>query len=91
MSEATNNLLPPAVSPQAITFGRYFAKRAVIRIWDYEASDLTKAARAYLSEHPDLIQEAERTLAEWESSPRYRSFVESSATVQHRKARKPTP
>jgi hypothetical protein len=99
LSEATNNLLPPAVSPQAIMLARYFAKRAVKAAWlkqglkpQYlDASDLTRAATTYLSEHPDLIQEAERTLAEWESSPRYRSFVESSATAQHRKPRKPTP
>ena len=41
MSEATNNLLPPAVSPQAITLARYMARKAVktewlkgLRIWD---------------------------------------------------------
>jgi hypothetical protein len=51
MSEATNNLLPPAVSPQAITLARYYAKRAVKAAWVIDASDLTKAATTYLSEH----------------------------------------
>jgi hypothetical protein len=84
----------PATSP---AFCPILARKAVKAAWVKEglkpqyldASDLTTAAKAYLSEHPDLIQEAERTLAEWESSPRYRSFVESSATAQHRKPRKP--
>ena len=47
MSEATNNLLPPAVSP-------YMARKAVktewltgLRICDYEASELVKAAKSY--------------------------------------------
>jgi hypothetical protein len=51
---------------------RYFAKRAIKAQWQKEglepqycdACDLTRAATAYLSEHPDLIQEAERALAE---------------------------
>jgi len=54
MSEATNNLLPPAVSPQAITLARYMARKAVktewltgLRICDYEASELVKAAKSY--------------------------------------------
>jgi hypothetical protein len=82
-----------------VTLARYFAKRAVKDEWRkaglkpqyLDASELTKAATAYLNDHPCLLDEAERTLAEWESSPRYRSFVESSATAQHRKPRKPTP
>jgi hypothetical protein len=77
MPEATNNLLPPAASPQAITLARYYAKRAVKAAWIkqglkpqcLDASDLTKAAKAYLSEHrAELFDEAERTLAEWSNS-----------------------
>ena len=33
MSEATNNLLPPAVSPQVMTRARWLAKRAVKAAW----------------------------------------------------------
>jgi hypothetical protein len=54
--------------------------------------ELNIAAWEYLHEHlNELIGEAKLTLAEWESSPRYRSFVESSATAQHRKPKKATP
>jgi hypothetical protein len=81
MSEATNNLLPPAVSPQAIPLARYMARKAVkaawlkagIRIRDYEASDLTKAAKSYLSEHPELIEQAAETVR---NDPRLRRLAE---------------
>ena len=96
MAKAPFTLAHPGA---AVTLARYFAKRAVKDEWRrqglkpqyLDASELTKAATAYLNDHPCLLDEAERTLAEWESSPRYRSFVESSATAQHRKPRKPTP
>jgi hypothetical protein len=92
MSEATNNLLPPAVSPQAIMLARYFAKRAVkaawlkqgLRIWDYEASDLTKAAKSYLSEHPELIEQAAETVR---NDPRLRTLAERQQ--RQRKANHP--
>ena len=53
-----------------MTLARYYAKREVqlrwraqgIRVWDYEASDLAKAASNYLSEHPELIEVAARHL-----------------------------
>jgi hypothetical protein len=96
MTKAPSNLAHPGA---AVTLARYFAKRAVKDEWRkaglkpqyLDASELTKAATAYLNDHPCLLDEAERTLAEWESSPRYRSFVESSPMAQHRKPRKPTP
>jgi hypothetical protein len=96
MAKAPFNLTHPGA---AVTLARYFAKRAVKDEWRkaglkpqyLDASELTKAATAYLNDHPCLLDEAERTLAEWESSPRYRSFVESSPMAQHRKPRKPTP
>jgi hypothetical protein len=96
MAKAPFNLAHPGA---AVTLARYFAKRVVKDEWRkaglkpqyLDASELTKAATAYLNDHPCLLDEAERTLAEWESSPRYRSFVESSPMAQHRKPRKPTP
>jgi hypothetical protein len=96
MTKAPSNLAHPGA---AVTSARYFAKGAVKDEWRrqglkpqyLDASDLTKAATAYLGDHPCLLDEAERTLAEWASSPRYRSFVESSATALHRKPRKPIP
>jgi hypothetical protein len=81
---ADNNLLPPAVSPQAITLAHWLAKRAVkaawlrqgLRIWDYEASDLNKAAKSYLSEHPELIEQAAETVR---NDPRLRTLAERQA------------
>jgi hypothetical protein len=91
MSEATNNLLPPAVSPQAITLARYMARKAVktewltgLRIWDYEASELVKVAKSYLSEHPDLIEQAAETVR---NDPRLRTLAERQA--RQRKANHP--
>ena len=75
---------------------RYYAERAIKAEWQragvkvayVDGKDLNIAAWAYLHEHlEELIGEAKATLA----SPRYRSFVESSATAQQRKPRKPTP
>jgi hypothetical protein len=79
---------------------RYYAERAIKAEWQragvkvayVDGKDLNIAACEYLHEHlNELIGEAKLTLAEWESSPRYRSFVENSPTAQHRKPRKPTP
>jgi type 1 fimbriae regulatory protein FimE len=60
----------PYITASTMTLARYLAKREVqwrwraqgIRIWDYEASDLAKAAKAYLSEHPELIEQAAETV-----------------------------
>jgi hypothetical protein len=92
MSEATNNLLPPIVSPQAITLARYFAKRAVKAAWvrqglkpQYiDASDLTKAAKTYLSGHPELIEQAAETVR---NDPRLRTLAERQQ--RQRKANHP--
>jgi hypothetical protein len=63
MSEATNNLLPPAATPQAITLARWLARKAVKAEWHkqglrwqyLDARDLAQAADAYLSEHYDEL------------------------------------
>jgi hypothetical protein len=89
---ADNNLLPLAVSPQAITLARYFAKRAVKAAWlrqglkpQYlDACDLTTAARSYLSEHPELIEQAAETVR---NDPRLRTLAERQAC--QRKANHP--
>jgi hypothetical protein len=93
MVKAPFNLAHPAA---AVTLARYYAKREVqwqwraqgIKVHYIEPHDLALASEAYLNEHrAELIEQAKLTLA----SPRYRSFVESSATAQHRKPRKPRP
>jgi hypothetical protein len=84
---ATNNLSPiplPAITPEVVTLARWMARKAVkaewlkagLRIWDYEASDLTKAAKAYLSEHPDLVEQAAETVR---NDPRLRTLAERQA------------
>jgi hypothetical protein len=79
-----------------MTLARFLARKAIKNQWQkagvkvayVDGKDLNIAAWAYLHEHlEELIGEAKATLA----SPRYRSFVESSATAQQRKPRKPTP
>jgi hypothetical protein len=57
---------------KAMTLARYYAKRNVKEEWRrqrkhwvwIEASELTKASMAYLAEHPELIEEAKRSLIE---------------------------
>jgi hypothetical protein len=71
----------PHITAATITLARYYAKREVkrewraqgIRIWDYEASDLAKAAKSYLSEHPVLIEQAAETVR---NDPRLRTLAE---------------
>jgi hypothetical protein len=63
----------PTISEEqakAITLARYYAKRNVKEEWKrrkiklshVDAKDLTKAAIDYLEEHPELIEEAKRSL-----------------------------
>jgi hypothetical protein len=49
-----------------------------------EASDLVKAAKNYLSEHPDLIEQAAETVR---NDPRLRTLAERQA--RERKANHP--
>jgi|RhiMetdeSRZDD1v2_1073273.scaffolds.fasta_scaffold2055744_1 hypothetical protein len=66
MTEATPTL------PHITIWARELAKREVkaqwrargLKPWDIEASELAKAARTYLSEHPELIEHARIEL--WE-------------------------
>jgi hypothetical protein len=72
-----------------MTLARYFAKQAVKaqwqregRYWIYvEASELNRAANAYLTNHPELVALA---------TERYRSFVESGRLKPPRNRRKPS-
>jgi hypothetical protein len=79
MDQAISTL--PHITAHAIVLARYYAKREVqwrwraqgIRIWDYEASNLAKAAKSYLSEHPELIEQAAETVR---NDPRLRTLAE---------------
>jgi hypothetical protein len=56
-------------------------QRAGVKVPYVDGKDLNIAAWQYLHEHlEELLGETKATLIEWESSPRYRSFVESSPT-----------
>jgi hypothetical protein len=89
MDQATPTL--PHIA-SAMTLARYYAKREVqwrwraqgIRIWDYEASDLAKAAKSYLSEHPELIEQAAETVR---NDPQLRTLAARQA--RQRKANHP--
>jgi hypothetical protein len=102
-SEVTDRIpseLQAKTTASEMTLARFLARKAIKAEWQragvkvayVDGKDLNIAAWAYLHEHlEELIGEAKLTLTEWESSPRYRSFVESSATARHRNPRKPTP
>ena len=67
-----------------MTLARYYAKQAVkeqlraagLKLHDFEASELARAANAYLDDHPELIAFA---------SERYRSLVASGRLRHPRK------
>jgi len=71
----------PHITAHAIVLARSFAKREVKRHWhkqgirwrDFEASDLAKAAKSYLSEHPELIEQAAETVR---NDPQLRTLAE---------------
>ena len=71
-----------------ITLARYYAKQAVKEQWlaqglklqDFQTSEISRAADAYLTTHPELIAFA---------TQRYRSFVESGLLRPERTRRKP--
>jgi hypothetical protein len=64
MVKATSNL------PHAMILARYYAKQAVKADWRkqglkpqyIEPYELAKAAKSYLSEHPELIEQAAETV-----------------------------
>jgi hypothetical protein len=59
-----------SMNAHIITLARYYAKREVkaqlqaqgLKLQAIEASELAKAARAYLGEHPELIDQAKAWL-----------------------------
>ena len=77
MPEATNNLLPPAVSPQAITLARWLARKAIKAQWQkagvkvpyVDGREINIAAWEYLQEHlEELVGQAQTMLGEWSNS-----------------------
>jgi hypothetical protein len=52
-----------------MTLAHWLARKAIKAQWraqglrPYEASELAKAARAYLDDHPELVEQAKATLA----------------------------
>jgi hypothetical protein len=60
------------MNAHTLTLARYIALREVKRVWraqgvklqQFDAHDLAKASKVYLSEHPELIEQASRRLNE---------------------------
>jgi hypothetical protein len=75
MVKATSNL------PHAMILARYYAKQAVKADWRkqglkpqyIEPYELAKAAKSYLSEHPELIEQAAETVR---NHPKLRTLAE---------------
>jgi hypothetical protein len=69
MTEATNNLFPPAATPQAVTLARWLARKAVKAEWhkqglrwrDLDGRQLTHEAKVYFSEHYDELVAREKS------------------------------
>jgi hypothetical protein len=57
-----------------MTLARYYAKQAVKALWQrqgirwqhIEASELARETRAYLTNHPELVEQARATLISWD-------------------------
>lgn len=72
-----------------MTLARYYARQAVkrelqgqgIKLWHVEASEISRAAIDYLTNHPELIAFA---------SERYRDFVKRGILRAPKERRKPT-
>jgi hypothetical protein len=71
----------PHITAATIIWAHWLAKREVKRLWHsqglrwqyIEASDLARAAQSYLSEHPELIEQAAETVR---NDPRLRTLAE---------------
>jgi hypothetical protein len=94
MAEAAHRLSPLALDfpPITLTLARWLASKAVkarwaafgLKVHHIEASELARAARTYLSEHPELIEQAAETVR---NHPKFRTLAEREQ--RQRKANHP--
>jgi len=96
MAKAPSSLHQPIPDSMLVTLARYRAKQAVLEQyrakglrpwWDCEAKDITKAANAYLQQHPELFAQAAESVR---NDPKLRTLAARQVREIRRNQRCPS-